>query len=250
VLAILAMLKYSIIDDIYMGDAYGSNILNDLQSARRFNQWMADTLRPYIGDRVLEIGAGIGNLTNQFIPRELYVASDINPHYLEYLRSYAIGKPYLRVMRIDAGAPADFASVLEVFDTAIMINVLEHVSDEQGSLANLRAALAPGGRVIILVPQHPWLYGSLDEVLEHRERYTAEGLRRSLTTAGFEVERLFDFNRVSVPPWFWNARILKRKNFSSLQLKILEVIMPLVRAIDRIFPWQGVSVISVARKPS
>lgn len=248
-LAILAMLKYWLIDDIYMDDAYGSHILNDLQSARRFNHWMADTLRPYIGDRVLEIGAGIGNLTNQFIPRELYLASDINPRYLEYLRSYAVGKPYLRVARIDAGASADFDPVRAIFDTAIMINVLEHVADEQATLANLRDALAPGGRAVILVPQHPWLYGSLDEVLEHRERYTANGLRRSLIAAGFEVERVFDFNRISVPAWFWNARVLRRTHFSSVQLKALEVGMPLVQAIDRVLPWSGVSVIGVARKP-
>ncbi|HRA53624.1 MAG TPA: bifunctional glycosyltransferase/class I SAM-dependent methyltransferase [Thermoflexales bacterium] len=248
VLAVLAMLKYSIVDDIYREDEYGSNILNDLQSARRFNQWMGDTLRPYLGDRILEIGAGIGNLTNQFIPRELYVASDINPHYLEYMRSYAIGKPYLRVMRVDAGAADDFADIQGAFDTAIMINVLEHVPDEQLSLRNLRAALAPGGRVVILVPQHPRLFGSLDEVLEHRERYTSAGLRRSLETAGFEVERVFDFNRISVPAWFWNARILRRRNFARLQLKILEVIMPLVRGLDRVLPWPGISAIGIARK--
>ncbi|MEO6063360.1 MAG: glycosyltransferase [Thermoflexales bacterium] len=248
VLAILAMLKYAIVDDIYREDAYGSNILNDLQSARRFNQWMGDTLRPFLGDRILEIGAGIGNLTNQFIPRELYVASDINPHYLEYMRSYAIGKPYLRVMRVDAGVADDFAGIQGAFDTAIMINVLEHVPDEQLSLRNLRSALAPGGRVVILVPQHPGLYGSLDEVLEHRERYTSAGLRRSLETAGFEVERVFDFNRISVPAWFWNARILRRRNFARLQLKALELIMPLVRALDRVLPWPGISAIGIARK--
>ena len=209
---------------------------------------MGDTLRPFLGDRILEIGAGIGNLTNQFIPRELYVASDINPHYLEYMRSYAIGKPYLRVMRVDAGVAADFAGIQGAFDTAIMINVLEHVPDEQLSLQNLRTALAPGGRVVILVPQHPGLYGSLDEVLEHRERYTSAGLRRSLETAGFEVERVFDFNRISVPAWFWNARILRRRNFARLQLKTLEVVMPLVRALDRILPWPGISAIGIARK--
>jgi 16S rRNA A1518/A1519 N6-dimethyltransferase RsmA/KsgA/DIM1 with predicted DNA glycosylase/AP lyase activity len=57
---------------------------------------MGDTLRPYAGNRVLEIGAGIATLTNQFIPRELYVASDINPNYLPYLRSYSdSGHPLL-----------------------------------------------------------------------------------------------------------------------------------------------------------
>ena len=84
---------------------------------------MGDTLRPFVGDRVLEIGAGIGALTAQLIPRDLYVASDINPHYLQYLRSYAVGKPYLRVARLDAGRPEDFSALKEAFDTVLMVNV-------------------------------------------------------------------------------------------------------------------------------
>ena len=63
VLAFFALFKYLLIDDMYAEDEYGSNILADLQDARRFNKWLADTLRPYVGDRVLEIGAGIGTLT-------------------------------------------------------------------------------------------------------------------------------------------------------------------------------------------
>ncbi len=175
--AIGAMLKYFLIDDIYSEAEYGSNILADLQDARRFNKWMADTLREYVGDRVLEIGAGIGTLTSQFIPRDLYVATDINAHYLHYLRSYAVGKPYLHVAKVDAGRPEDFASLGSSFDTVLMINVLEHVPDEAIALENVRNALVPGGRAVILVPQNPKLYNSLDEALEHRERYTAEGLR-------------------------------------------------------------------------
>jgi|SRR5579871_2949800 len=247
-LALLAILKYHLIDDIYREDEYGSNILTDLQDARRFNKWMADTLRPYIGDRVLEIGAGIGTLTAQFIPRELYVASDINPHYLDYLRSYSFGKPYLRVMKVDANCPEDFAPIQGHFDTALMVNVLEHVPNEQLTLSNLFESLAPGGRAVILVPQHPALYGSLDEVLEHRERYTAAGLRKSLETAGFRVEKIFDFNRTSVPGWFLNAKILRRTGFSPVQLKALEVLMPFVRPMDRMWPWGGLSVIGIGVK--
>ena len=106
--ALGAILHFWLIDDIYKEDEYGSHILVEIEHARRFNLWMGDTLRPYIGDRVLEIGAGIATLTNQFIPRELYVASDINPHYLHYLRAFSFGKPYLCVMELDAGNPRDF----------------------------------------------------------------------------------------------------------------------------------------------
>ena len=247
-LALLAMLKFTLIDDIYRADEYGSNILVDLQRARRFNEWMGDTLRPYVGDRVLEIGAGIGTLTSQFIPRDLYVASDINPHYLNYLRSYSIGKPYLRVLKVDVQNADDFIPLRGHFDTVLMINVLEHVPDEQAALRNLYDALEPGGRAIILVPQHPHIYGSLDHALKHRERYTRKGLEAALRKAGFRPDKIFDFNRTSVPSWILNGRILERTHFSRVQIKMLELIMPMIRRIDPFLPWSGLSIIGIGVK--
>jgi SAM-dependent methyltransferase len=249
-LAVAAMLKYTLLDDIFAEDEYGSHILARLQSARRFNKWMGDTLRPHVGDRVLEIGAGIGTLTSQFIPRDAYCASDVNPHYLHYLKAFAAGKPYLSVARVDAGRPEDFRELAGTFDTVLMINVLEHVPDPRVALQNVFQALAPGGRAIILVPQHPWLHNTLDVALEHRERYTASGLKLSLEEAGFSVPTLLDFNRVSVPSWWLNGSVLKRRHFTRLQLKALELAMPALRRTDGLWPWKGLSVIGIGVKPS
>jgi SAM-dependent methyltransferase len=209
---------------------------------------MADQLRPHLGDRVLEIGAGIGNLTAQFIPRDLYYATDINPHYLHYLSAYAAGKPYLHVAGVDAGRFEDFRALDTTFDTALMVNVLEHVPDPHRALANLHHVLSPGGRAVILVPQHPRLYNSLDAALDHRERYTPALLKSSLEAAGFVVESMRDFNRVSVPSWYINGHLLRRRHFSKLQLKVLEVALPIVRRADRLLPWSGLSLIAVGVK--
>lgn len=246
--ALGAILHFWLIDDIYKEDEYGSHILVEIEHARRFNLWMGDVLRPYVGDRVLEIGAGIATLTNQFIPRELYVASDINPHYLHYLRAFSFGKPYLYVMEIDASRASDVRDLKEQFDTVFIINVLEHVPDEQQALKNLWSTLEPGGRIVVLVPQNPKLYGTLDEALEHRERYTAPGLRRSLASAGFEVEKVFDFNHVAVPGWWLNGKLLRRKTFSRMQLKILDTAMPILRRLDHLWPWHGLSLIGIGVK--
>jgi glycosyltransferase involved in cell wall biosynthesis len=250
VLALQAMVRFAVIDDLYKRDEYGSQILVSLERARRFNAWMAERVRPFIGRRVLEIGAGIGSLTSQFIPRELYVASDINPHYLHYLHSYAYGKPYLQVMPLDVSKTSDFESLDERFDTVVMLNVLEHVPDEAAALRNLWSVLQPGGRAIVLVPNHPVLFGSLDEALAHRERYTRARLRASLQAAGFQVEHLFDFNRVSVPGWLINGRLLRRRTFSRVQLKMFDALMPLLKRVDRLWPWSGLSVVGVALKPA
>ena len=248
VLALAAMAKYALIDDMYQDDEYGSHILADLDEANRFNQWMAAQIRPFVGNRVLEIGSGIGNLTNQLIPRDRFVASDINPNYLRYLRAYQVGKPYLEVRNIDVTRSEHFESLESCFDTTIMLNVLEHVSDEHQALRNLHNSLEPGGRCIILVPNQPGLYGTLDEALEHRERYDTQHLESSLSKAGFRVDHIFDFNRFSVPGWWLNGKVMKKQTFSRWQIKLVDTITPFMKKVDTLIPWEGLSIIGIGTK--
>jgi SAM-dependent methyltransferase len=248
-LALVALVRFSLQDDIYLDDEYGAHILTQLERTRRFNLWVGQVLRPFVGDRVLEIGAGIGTLTDQFIPREWYVASDINPSYLHYLSQYALGKPYLDVRRLDVVEARDFDGLTGCFDTVLMVNVLEHVRDPEAALKHTFGALAPGGVVVVLVPQGPRLFGSLDVALEHRERYTRSGLTDALQRAGFEIAHVRDFNRVSVPAWWVNGKILQRTRFSRVQLKLLDLSVPLIKHVDGLFPWTGQSLIAVGRKP-
>jgi glycosyltransferase involved in cell wall biosynthesis len=248
--AFLAIVKFWVVDDLYKDDAYGGNILHNLERAQRFNGWMADALSPWIGSRVLEIGAGIGNITSFLIPRDRYIASDINDHYLHYLNNYAGGKPYLDVARVDLEDPETFAELGEAFDTVVCLNVLEHVRDPLTALANLHSTLARGGRAVIYVPAGQWLYSSLDRALEHRCRYDRKMLAGELESVGFEVEHMQSFNKASVPGWFWNGKILRKQGFSRLQLKIFDWLVPLLRRIDRILPWKGLGLIAVARRKS
>src|SRR5260370_18223860 len=75
--ALKTILRFGISDYIYAEDTYGSQILGRLNRAPRFTKWMADVIRPYVGEKGLEIGAGPGTLTIQLAPRELYWANDI-----------------------------------------------------------------------------------------------------------------------------------------------------------------------------
>jgi glycosyltransferase involved in cell wall biosynthesis len=249
VLALGALLRFAVQDDLYHDDEYGSHLLTQLERTRRFNLWLGNTLRPFIGNRVLELGAGIGTLTDQFIPRDAYVAADTNPSYLHYLTKFALGKPYLEVRRVDPAEPRDFEELANRFDTVLMVNVLEYISDPQQALRNVVSALQPGGVAIVLVPQGPGLYGSLDEALERRERYTREALLQLLERAGLQLVHVGEFNRTSVPAWWFNGRLLKRRRFSRVQLKVFDVAVPVVRRVDRFIPWPGQSLIAVGRKP-
>jgi SAM-dependent methyltransferase len=249
-LALVAMLRYGVlVDDMYKDDEYGSPFLAQVEQVRSRTLWLGDTLRPHIGDRVLELGAGIGTMTNQFIPRELYVAGEVNPHHLSYLRAYSAGKPYLQVDRIDPELSQDFDRLEGRFDTVVAIGVLERSSDEQVALHNMWRALEPGGRLVLVVPQNPDLAGALDESLRNRVRYTFETLRSSLERSGFAVEKLDNFDRFAVPSWLINGRLLKRSRLSRVELKIFNSLVPLARQVDDHLPWSGLNILAVARRP-
>jgi glycosyltransferase involved in cell wall biosynthesis len=247
VAALWAIARFALSDDIYKRDEYGSQILARLGRAPRFNAWMADTIRPFCGQRVLEIGSGVGNLTQRLIPRREYTVSDINPLYLQTLASLRQDRPYLDVAFCDVTDVASFPRREEGYDTVICLNVIEHVPDDRAALENIRSALGPDGRAIVLVPQGQWNFGTLDEVLGHHHRYSKETLRKVAADAGLEVERILDFNRTGTAAWFLNGKLLRRRSFGLLQIKLLNLLTPLFRLADRFVPLPALSLIAVMR---
>jgi glycosyltransferase involved in cell wall biosynthesis len=248
--ALVAMLRFWLSDEVYADDEHGSQILGRLARAPRFNAWMADVIRPWCGRRVLEIGSGTGNLTRCLVPRDAYVASDVNPLYLQTLRGLTVDRPYLDVTLTDVTRGDSFPTVPGGFDTVVCLNVVEHVEDDVAALANLRKVLAPGGRAIVLVPRGPDLFGTLDEVLGHRRRYTEASLRRVALDAGLEVKEILPFNRVGTPAWWLNGKVLRRRHFGLLQIAMLNLLTPLLRLVDRALPFPPLSIIAILQQPA
>jgi len=245
--ALLIILRYWIRRDVYLDP--GARILDTLAETPRFNRWMADTIRPLAGSDVLELGAGIGNLTRQLSPhRRRYVATDIDPLHLARLRNRLQNRPNLEVRECDLADPESFAPFAQEMDTVICLNVVEHIDQEQQALMNIASALKPGGRAIVLVPQGPSLYGTLDEVLGHRRRYSEGELKQKMEQAGLVVERMIRFNRVTRPVWFLYGKILRKRGFGRLQLWIFDHTVWLWRRVDALLPWSPVSLIAVGVK--
>jgi glycosyltransferase involved in cell wall biosynthesis len=245
--ALWAIFHYAASDKIYTSDTHGGEILLRMNRAPRYIRWMADVIRPYVGNRVLEIGAGIGNLTLHLVPRAIYCATDVNPQYLKSLQRLRANRPYLRITHLDA-THADSFPANQSFDTVIFLNVLEHIADDCGAMRNIFNVLQNGGAAIVLVPNGPKLFGSLDEVLGHCRRYTEKQLTEAGEIAGFKLERLLRFNRTGVIAWWLNGRVLRRTTFGLAQIRLLNLLTPVFRVMDPWLPLPPLSLIAIFRK--
>jgi glycosyltransferase involved in cell wall biosynthesis len=251
-LALVAMLRLCFTRNLYRDACLGSDGLShtlvELTGIPRFNRWMADEIGPHLGDRVLEIGAGLGSLTRCFLPRLHYTASDVNPDYLEQLRRLGVGRPNFDVHEVDVSNADDFYDLTGQYDTVVCLNVLEHIHDADAAVRHMRSALCEKGRLVVLVPQDPEIFGTLDETVGHQRRYTRDSLRALIEPNGFAIESMHDFNRATRPAWWFNGQVLRKRSFGKGELRLVDRLAWFMRALESLLPWQGVSVVAVARR--
>ena len=246
--ALGVVLKFWLIDDLYSAP-YGRGVLNNLNGTPQYLSWLARVMRPHLGDTVLELGAGIGNLAGRLMARRLlYVAAEQDPLHLHALRNRFLRTPNVRVRRIDPEQPADFDGRDGSFDTVLCLNVLEYVDDPQATVESMRGCLNPGGALVILAPQQPWLYGALDRAMGHKRRFAREQLEKLLSTGGFQIEKVHSLNKIGTPPWWVHSKLLGSGHINKLTLKIFDKTVWLWRRIDWLLPWTGLSLVLIARK--
>jgi glycosyltransferase involved in cell wall biosynthesis len=246
--ALWTILKYGMVDDQDNTDP-GYQTLLRLSRAERYNRWMFRQLAPHLGQRVLEIGSGIGSLTRYLVGRELVVATDVNPRYLRMLANMFEHHSQVHVQPLDLAAfdPATLAP--HRLDTIVCLNVLEHIEDDRLALRRLRASLVPGGRLLLLVPAHQRLYGAIDKAIHHYRRYERADLLARLAEAGFQPERAMFFNRLGTLGWYLNSVLLRRTRVPGIQLRLQNLLVPLLRVESALPLPFGLSLIAVGRAP-
>ena len=247
--ALLVIFRFWLIDDLY-AEPYGRGVLNNLTGTPQYLSWLAQKLRPHVGDEVLEINAGIGNLAGRLMSRRtLYVAAESDPLHLHALRNRFLRTPNVAVQRIDPTSLADLAGLENCFDTVLCLNVLEHLEDPGAVLDSLNGTIRPGGSLLVLAPNVRGVYGSLDRKMGHKRRYAAAELGQLLASRGFAVERMESFNKVALLPWWAYGKLLRAGRISKLVLKIFDKSVWLWRRLDILLPWPGLSLLAVGRKP-
>jgi len=227
----------------------GKVALDALEQAPRFNQWLYDAIRPYLGRRLAELGAGRGNLSKLLRRHGHLLVTDYRTDYLNELCERWDHLDTLHVASLDLTAPADY-EVLRGFnpDTVVCLNVLEHIENDRGVLRALHKFLPTGCRLVFLVPYNPKLFSEFDRQIGHYRRYQKGELEGKMTEAGFTVERQFFFNKVGVMAWWAGNKLTGQRTITSWQLKLYNLLTPLFRRLDRVLPISGLSTIVVARK--
>jgi len=246
--ALGVILRFWLIDDLYAAQ-YGRGVLNNLTGTPQYLSWLARKLRPYVGDEVLEINAGIGNIAGRLMSRRvLYIAADKDPLHVHSLRNRFLRTPNVAVQHIDPEDPAGFTDLENSVDTVLCIDLLEDTEDPAGVLGRLAATLKPGGRIVVLVPNLPAVFGTLDRSVGHKRRYDRDSLRRLLDARGFSVDRVDSFNKAALVPWWAYSKLFGAGRISKPVLKIFDKSVWLLRRLDVLIPWPGLSLLAVAHK--
>lgn len=233
---------------------FDEQLLHEVRESRllinKADDWLFDEFKAHIGQRIVEIGCGLGNHFAHFLDRELLLGFDISAPSVQQVRERFAGHPNVRVAQTSITDPAVLALASERPDTALSVNVFEHIEDDRLALQHTFELLQPGGKFILIVPAHRLLFGPMDTAIGHYRRYTKAVLRERFREAGFEMVLTKYINMLGAAGWFVNGRLLRRQVPPRGQLRVLNRLIPLARTVERLIPAPfGVSVLAVGRKP-
>jgi len=220
-----------------------------LHEAPNYIRWVYESIAPYLGKRIVEIGSGLGYYSRFFRNLELYCATEVYEEYLAILRKKLTGLSNVSVHKFDVITDDPHKLAVLAIDTVVCTEVLEHIEKDEVAIEHMRAILTSGGRLVIVTPALPFIYGSNDRSIGHERRYSRKELLRKLHKAHLSVERMFYHNVVGIPAWFFNGRILRRKVATAAQLRMFDKLVPFLRVFERYAPpCVGLNLIAVAKK--
>ena len=209
-------------------------------------------LKPPAGARILELGAGTGHNLAMLSRFGQVEASELDPVARE-LASERIGRPV-----VEAALPDLSMFPAQSYDMIALLDVLEHVTDDTGSLASIYGRLKPGGALVLTVPINPWMWSAHDVAHHHRRRYRKQEIRKLAQQAGYEIELLSPFNSLLFPPIaavrFVGKLTGKDDSDDALPSPTVNKALALIFGLERELVGRvplpfGVSLIAVLRRP-
>ncbi|GIH11676.1 hypothetical protein Rhe02_97430 [Rhizocola hellebori] len=232
-----------------LGDSELQNlVLEDLSDAVNYQRWLADLVRPYLGDDPLEIGSGIGYYAALWLDDvSHFTVTEGDESRLLALKNRFAGEPKVTVRELLL--PTEMKAA---HSSIVALNVWEHIDDQVGALRSAQDLLAPGGKVVLVVPAFEFAMSRFDREIGHVRRYTTASMRAALTEAGLEIDELRYVNPVGLLSWVVMCRWLRQRPKNGPLLRAYDrfVVPTLRRAEQGRRPAFGQSVFAVAHKPA
>lgn len=235
-------------------DVVGRNTLDVISDADKFNRWMYDSIKPYCKGAILEVGSGLGNISQFFLRDKATITlSDIRQNYFEELQQCFRHYPNLQGIElidlVDADFDNKFQHLFNSFDTIFALNVIEHIGDDNLAIQNCYKLLKKNGHLVILVPSYQFLYNNLDKSLDHYRRYNKKNLSNLLASNQLAIKQCHCFNFMGIFAWIISGKLQKNNSIPAGQMRLYNMFVPVFRLIDSLlFRQWGLSTIVVGEK--
>lgn len=230
--------------------AYVGSELDLFARAANWKRYWSSLLRPCLGQRILDVGAGIGATLDVLAdgPGRSWLALEPDPALADRLRARIAAGEVRAEVEVRTGTLADLTPD-ERFDTILYIDVLEHIADDAAEFAHAADRLLPGGRICILAPAHPWLFTAFDAAIGHERRYTRDSLA-AVAPQGLACERLDYLDSVGMLASMGNRFLLRAAHPTASQIALWDRMMvPVSRLLDPLLLRRvGKSVLGVWRR--
>ncbi|MEO0509725.1 MAG: class I SAM-dependent methyltransferase [Verrucomicrobiota bacterium] len=222
-----------------------------LKKAANYRNWIGQRFKASFegASNVLEVGSGIGQFTQiiqQYAEGAAVTALEPEIQFHDELKISAPNAEHLNAYSSELVGHRSF-------DAIASVNVLEHIEDDIAELKNWHALLKPGGRVCLLVPAHPEIYASIDNLMGHYRRYTKRSMTDKIESAGLQITELYYFNFLGYWLWLLNFKVFKRKTIDAKNVAFFDrVLIHFSKIMDliRLNAFKGQSLICIARKPT
>lgn len=230
---------------------YHGDDLEALSTLKRYRRWIVAEFAPFLCGQVAEIGAGIGNYSEELLGHAEHLDM-VEPaaRPAQMLETRMAKKGRVRLIRSTA---EDWAASVEpaYYDSVVMINVLEHIKDDRAMVAEIFRALKPGGHFLLFVPALMILFSRLDTLHGHYRRYGLDEAVRKVEEAGFVIEKARYVDVLGILPWLVINKWMGKTEFKPGMISLYDRFgIPLTRMVERLirFPF-GKNVLLVARRP-
>ena len=179
----------------------------------RYSKWMFHMYEKHIGEKILDIGGGIGTAISYYITEDRQIlTTELFNDKVEIMNEKF--KKYENFQAICLDIVKDDFSCYEKFDTIILVNVLEHIENDTLLLKKLKNLLSDNGKIIICVPALNCLYCYMDKNVGHYRRYNKKELHNKATEAGLNVVENKYMNILGIIPYYLKGKLSKNKKGS------------------------------------